>query len=489
MSFEQEGERTPQQDDPNASAASRVSFERLRERTDELELLISGLSLFALISLPSWLFDVSSEYSARMPIALLALVSALSPLITAIAWTMAALFVLHLLVRAHWVGLIGLKAIFPDGIRWQRLTGIGPVTRSSLTKGLPDIGQVIQRADRTASILFSLITSSAIALAMMGLWISGLFLIAGVFGDELGGTNAFINVSVGWLLLAFVVAPPALWLLDGVLARRWPKLASFALFRLLIHTLGWVERLFFPRRLVATSRLYVQSNTWPRAFFAVFFSAILAVLFFGNQAFQSGRGFDVFGTFAYLNNRDLLSGQRSQRYESQLLPHERRTMGALIPAPLIETAWLPVFLPHHPLLDVPVLKHRCPEGPTAPIDFSQSNPGNRSEADAEAQDAESDAISERAAVCLRRLWALKLDGKPIDMAGFVVSERRDIGMRGLSGYVPLAGLQPGAHRLEAIWRPNPELETVVTDYVPNRIRYVVPFAWSPEAAALPAAEN
>lgn len=35
----------------------RIAFERLRERTDELELLISGLLAFALLTVPSRLFD------------------------------------------------------------------------------------------------------------------------------------------------------------------------------------------------------------------------------------------------------------------------------------------------------------------------------------------------------------------------------------------------------------------------------------------------
>ena len=42
----------------SASAQERrVAFESLRERTDELELIISGISLLALLALPGWLFD------------------------------------------------------------------------------------------------------------------------------------------------------------------------------------------------------------------------------------------------------------------------------------------------------------------------------------------------------------------------------------------------------------------------------------------------
>ena len=32
-------------------------MDRLRDRTDELELIISSLTIFALFSIPRWLFD------------------------------------------------------------------------------------------------------------------------------------------------------------------------------------------------------------------------------------------------------------------------------------------------------------------------------------------------------------------------------------------------------------------------------------------------
>ena len=41
--------------------ADRVPLERLRNRTDEIELIISGLTTFTLFSLPGWLVDRVAE--------------------------------------------------------------------------------------------------------------------------------------------------------------------------------------------------------------------------------------------------------------------------------------------------------------------------------------------------------------------------------------------------------------------------------------------
>ena len=49
--------------------------------------------------------------------------------------------------------------------------------------------------------------------------------------------------------------------------------------------------------------------------------------------------------------------------------------------------------------------------------------------------------------CLAQLWVVQLDGKPVDLHAFVPMERRDLDMRGLAGYLPMAGLAPGRHIL------------------------------------------
>jgi hypothetical protein len=104
---------------------SRISFERLRERTDELELLISGLITFALFSMPGWIMDRYAEFYAGLSATLLPLASALMSMGVGICYLLGAAFVMHLGSRAYWVGLIGLKSVYPDGIRYDRLGTAG----------------------------------------------------------------------------------------------------------------------------------------------------------------------------------------------------------------------------------------------------------------------------------------------------------------------------------------------------------------------------
>jgi hypothetical protein len=459
----------------------RISFERLRERTDELELIISGLTLLALLAIPGVLWSTYEEYFARLSLALAAATSVGLPILTAICHAMVVLLALHLAVRAHWVGLIGLKAVFPGGVRWERLPGIGPLTLERLRTRVAGLDPSIARADRAASALFSLITYTAMALAILGLWLALLFAIAVVFGDRLGGVNAFLNDTIGWLLLAYFGAPAARWLLDGVLLRRFERLRNVAPLRGLVRILGAVESLFLPSRLLGITRLTLQSHLLPRAFLAVFLIVVLFFLWTSRGMIDRGGSFDQLGTQQYISGRDTSAGLRSGHYESLRVPRDRLRPTPVIPAPVIETAWLPVFLPYVAVRDDPVLARRCPPRPEAPP--ADLGPGRTDTDDqALAREAAIDAAATETADCLRRVWQVRLDGVPQSLDGFMPAERADLGLRGLAGWLPLNGAAPGPRRLEVVWRPNPEQDRLDEDYVPPRLRYVIPFLWSPEAA-------
>jgi len=83
--------------------------------------------------------------------------------------------------------------------------------------------------------------------------------------------------------------------------------------------------------------------------------------------------------------------------------------------------------------------------------------------------------------CLRQLWTVGIDGRPVSMASFEPAERADLGMRGLIGLVPLTGLEPGLHRIEVVWNPGAAEETAPLDdrYTEVSNRYVIPIAFSP----------
>src|SRR5690606_12474987 len=56
--------------------------------------------------------------------------------------------------------------------------------------------------------------------------------------------------------------------------------------------------------------------------------------------------------------------------------------------------------------------------------------------------------------CVTTLWSITLDGQPVKVDDFVAAERRDLGMRGLQGYLAMNALAPGPHELVVSWNPD-----------------------------------
>ncbi|MBL8297811.1 MAG: hypothetical protein JNN30_05615 [Rhodanobacteraceae bacterium] len=447
----------------------RVSFERLRERTDELELLISGLTLLALLTLPGWLQERFGNAYAVLPFGLLAAASMTVPMAIAICYTLAAGFVLHLGVRAYWVGLIGLKAVFPAGVNWSRSVTLGPIRREQLQQTLPRIDSSIDRADRLASLLFSLNLLAGVALSWIGLLAVLVFIVAGLLGAEVGAANRYVNVAIQGFFNLMLLAALSRWVLDALLAGRFPTLRRSAAFRGLVWLVTAVTRVYFPDRLLALLRLTLQSNTRPRLFaFAFLFVMLLAPLV-GAIYFQRSADFDPLRTLEYIGDAEVRGGARSAHYETQRTTLNRRRGEPMIPAPVIETGWLPLFLPYQALRDDVLLRLRCPELVAARKSGGLPVPGRE----------RSKGIAE----CLGRLWQVQLNGRVLALDRFFVSERSDLGFRGLSGYIDLRSEVPGLQWLRVIWRPGPEQETLVSDLVgPGSLHYNIPFLWSPEAA-------
>src|SRR6476660_3842913 len=101
---------------------------RLTTPTWEVELLISGVAVFAMLQMPGWLDDRWFALRPRLdagwlePLLLIYIYAKSGVLL------LACTFVVHLLLRARWIALVGMHSVYPAGIDWNRLR-IGPVQR------------------------------------------------------------------------------------------------------------------------------------------------------------------------------------------------------------------------------------------------------------------------------------------------------------------------------------------------------------------------
>jgi hypothetical protein len=433
--------------------ADSEAMDRLRDRTDELELIISSLTIFALFSVPSWLFDKIADIYTHLSTSLAIASTAGITLLAGTSFGLAACFVVHLMARAYWVGLIGLRTVFPDGINWSKTPGLGPLSRQYYRDTLPDLDTVIQNTDKLASSLFAVISMLTLSVLWFGTILTVTLVVSGAVGARFGLTNTGMSIGAAVLLMVFLGIPIIVYLLDRQLASRVPRLRDSRIFAGLVRFLSRIAGFAYPQRLVRPVQLTLQSNTRPGVFFIVLTLSIIVIVAVGSTRTAAWRNFTVSGEFRYLDTAQVQEGFRSTYYEDMPSPLDRLRGWPRIDSFNQNGSFVRLFLPYYPVRDNLVLDQLCGRAEEAP-----------------------DRLA-----CLRRLWTVGIDGKPVSMANFEPAERADLGMRGLIGLVPLTGLEPGLRRIEVVWNPSPAEEAAPLDdrYTQVSNRYVIPIAFSP----------
>ncbi len=428
------------------------AMERLRDRTDELELIISSLTIFALFSIPGWLLEKVAGFYMHLSTSL-AIASSLGlTLVSGICYGLAACFVVHLMARAYWVGLIGLRTIFPDGINWSKTPGLGPLGRRYYRDRLPDLDTVIKNTDRVASSLFAVISMLTLSTGWFGVIMIVTLVISGTVGSQFGLTNAGLSTGALVLVVFFVVVPTLVYVLDGQLASRVTRLQSNSAFTTLVKVLQRTAGLAYPQRLVLPVQLTLQSNTRPIAFFFALLLGTAAIVAIGSTRTAAWSSFTLSNEFRYLDAVDASEGFRSTYYEDMPSDLDRLRGWPRIDSFYQSSAFARLFLPYQPLRDNLVLENICGE------------PGETAER----------------VDCLRQLWTVSIDGTPVPMSNFIAAERADIGMRGLMGIVPLSGLEPGMHTIEVVWSSFvTDIEALDDRYPDVNFEYAIPFAFTP----------
>lgn len=441
--------------EPGPEASTR--FGRLRERTDELELFISGLLAFALLAVPGYLFDAwarSSLHTEGMYFQVLWFGFSIS---VGMCYVLAVALIAHLTVRGYWIGLIGLKSHFPKGIDWERLPQMGPVSRAFLKARDGGLDGSIERADRLATMLFSTTLLAVQTLAGTLVMAVLTLCVAMAISALAGGSDRVAMIVVGTVLASLLVLALVPALLERVIARRQRRDQPYdGLQRWLQRFLAGLQRIPL-LRLMQTMQLTLQSNLRSRSFMAVYLLAVMLAMVLGGVQVLGSVKFSLFNRYQVMTDEAVEHGMLSAHYESMRSAHDQLLPYPMIPSDTISGSRLRVFIPHRPQRDNPLARQHCTALPAA-----------RNEA--------TGAKAASAAVeCLSRLWRVQLDGTPVDLHDFMPMERRDLDMRGLVGYLPMATLAPGRHDLSLVWNAEGG------ERGPERRReYRIPFWYAPD---------
>ena len=153
----------------------------LASQSWNLELIISGAALFATLSLPGLLNDAFVYYRYHLMTDTSFLNEGL-PLLAysltkGISYVLFCAFLANFVMRAFWVGLVGLLAVYPKGIRFEQLPFMSQYARDQHKQEMGSLEHFIIRLDRRCNVIFALAFLLAFALLMVVFAYSTIFLL------------------------------------------------------------------------------------------------------------------------------------------------------------------------------------------------------------------------------------------------------------------------------------------------------------------------
>ena len=406
----------------------------VHRRTWELELLLSGAVVFALLKLPGRVDVVYERLDAGLGGTLETAAFFGWYYLKLILYTLIGAFLVHLVARAYWVGVVGLDAVFPRGPRFDRLEA-GPLTQELYRRRLPSLKRQITVADRFSSAVFSFAFAVIVIFLLSivyGLVLSGIALAISrlAFGGERFG-------DVFRVLMALVFAPLLLVpLVDKLFGKRLLARGGrpLAVFRRLV---------VIPYRatgapLVGPILTTLVTNVNKKVYFTVFFvTFILLAGFFVVHDVLIARGALTVGSHRYVPADGGALGVDPRHYD------DRRGEGEIsflpsIPGEVVEGPTLRLFVPLPVEWTEEAVAERCPG--LAPI----ADPGLRLSRPRDPSPEAADL--EPVLACLAGLHEIELDGEPAAPPFFFHTEPGS-GVRGLLARLPIEGLAPGPHLL------------------------------------------
>ena len=320
--------------------------------TWEVELLISGVAVFAMLQLPGWLDDRMFSLAPRIgdqwqTVLLLSYVYAKS---TAIV--LAITFAAHLLLRAQWIALVGMHSVYPDGVRLERMR-MGPIQRAIEEARPETTAEAIERADNRASVVFAIGVSIAFIIASVCVFFCGSLLLVTLVSQSVGWNINPLTLMTG---IFFLVMLPLLaaGAVDQAYAGRLPP--ERAIHRATAATLLFYTRIGMGRRNNRIIAL-LTSNGGERKMMAIVVGIMLVSIIGVAAAYMAMR------TSAALGDYSLFPDSQAQRirpahYDDQRNPARDEAV-PFVQSSVISGPYLKLVVPYRPNRDEPAMRTRC----------------------------------------------------------------------------------------------------------------------------------
>ncbi len=340
-------------------------LQRVAEQSWEPELLISGLAIYATIQIPAYIREFYQYYRYNLQLDTGFIDELMPMLVVGVILTalkvLSFAFIFHFIVRAFWVGLMGLRSVFSDGIQYDKLE-YSELYRSEMKKRIGSQDSFLLATDRLASLIFSIAF-------LFVLYMFGVGLVYTVFFLMMNGVKLMVSEEVFDLYSTIILIVAAIVLISvSVLSivLNMEKYRNREKFAKLHFKLSWYAGyVFYP--LIYKPILYLiltfQSN-FPKKKNSMYG----AIFFVGFMTMFMGAIFNLMEV-NLIQSRDFYSA-RSEA--STIVPenYESEFNGMFFEKPAISSPFLKkgeyfsLFIPYNKMLDRKLLNY-CEEASPA----------------------------------------------------------------------------------------------------------------------------
>ncbi|GHB94851.1 hypothetical protein [Thermomonas carbonis] len=385
--------------------------------TWEVELLISGVAIFAMLQLPGWLDDGMFALEPRLGrdwrmIAVLAYFYSKSAAIV-----LACTFALHLLLRAQWIALMGVHSVFPRGIHFDDAR-MGPIQREIETKQTGNTEDAIERADNRASVVFAIGVSVALIIAMVCIVFCSTLLVATLLTNLIGLQVETFVVVGGLFMLLMLPYLLAIGVDQHLKERIRPGTPAH---RLIAKVIGLYTRFGMGRRSNHILATLLSNQGEKRTMMLVFGIMLLAIssVSFTYVAMQSSNPIGSYGLFPSARALAIDAAHYDDQRDAtrdQAVPY--------IDSMVVEGPYLHLTVPYEPRRDGPALRS-CK------------------------QPAQGKAVEQAQALlaCLQSTRTVLLDGKPVEDLRYEIASDPRTDRPALLAMMDVRALAPGRHEL------------------------------------------
>jgi len=441
---------------PNEATPSR--FSGLHTRTFEAELLISGAVVFGLFQVQPVLSRFFDEMLVRVEGQLRMVVLLGQTYLLLVVYALLAAFLLHLVLRAFWIGLVGLESVFPGGIKWDQVNA-GPFFIENSRKRLGSLAQIIDRVDDLCSLIFSFgfmivitfIYSTAVVLvsAVVGFLASRL-----LFGGRWSSV-------VFWVIIGTIIGFPLVTnLVDRLVG---PRVRTDGVAGRAIAFMMKISYLMSPLRWMGPIGLTFGSNTSNTKLSAAttvamftLAAGVMAVMFV--QA-----GMLRFDSLVYFPASLRANGIDPRHYRDLREEGSIEPKTPTIQSEVVEGPYLKLVIPYFPRRHNPLIRERCPNVVpfrSSGLVFGRPDPPDEPEY--------------RSAVdCLASLFPIEIDGDSLQDPWFEFTQDPVSGMEAIVTYIPLEDFEAGRHELLIATPSRGMAEGDADDVEP--VRHLIPF--------------